>query len=143
MFSIATVAFVALELSSVTAKESMEFVAVRRKMPTEKIVNLDGLVIADKRNHTEAGGLSGIVLLVFGLLDGGGEERGGGERLLTIDFAVAARAGNAIGDGVRAQPNAAGVAQRLNAEIVGIKLLNWMISGTQRKCSTRQVVPPK
>ena len=77
------------------------------------------MLVADQRNHAEASGLSGIVFLVFGLLDGRDKERGGGERLLTIDLAVAAGAGNAIGNGVRAEPNAAGVAQRLDAVIVG------------------------
>ncbi len=113
------IALVALKLSGVTAEQAVEFIAVRRKMRAEKIVNLDGLLVTDQRNDAETGGLAGIVLLVFGLLDGGGEERGGGERLLTIDLAVAAGAGDTIRDGVRAEPNAAGVAQRLNAVIVG------------------------
>jgi len=45
------VAFVALELSGVTAEEAMEFVAVGREMGAKKVVNLDGLFIADQRNH--------------------------------------------------------------------------------------------
>src|SRR5712664_422403 len=113
------VAFVALELSGVTAQKAMEFVAVGRKMGAEKIVNLDGLFVADQRDHAEAGGLAGIVFLVFRLLDRRGEEGGGGQGLLTIDLAVATGAGNAIGDGVRLETDAAGVAQGLNAVIVG------------------------
>src|SRR6266478_3244398 len=97
----------------------MEFVAVGREMRTEKIVNLDGLLVADKRNHAEAGGLPGIILLIFGLLDSCDKERGGGERFLTIDFAVAAGAGNTISNGVRTETNAAGIAQRLDAVIIG------------------------
>src|SRR3989442_13083051 len=97
----------------------MKFVAVGREMGTEKVVDLDGLLVADQRNHAEASGLSGIVFLVFGLLDGRDKEGGGGERLLTIDLAVRGGAGNAIGNGVRAEANAAGVAQRLDAVIVG------------------------
>src|SRR5712692_3026717 len=88
-------------------------------MGTEKIINLDGLFVANQRNHSEAGGLPSIVFLVFGLLDGRDEEGGGGQSFLTIDLAVAARARDAIGNGVRAEPNAAGVAQRLDAVIVG------------------------
>src|SRR5258708_34151318 len=88
-------------------------------MGTEKIVNLDGLFIADQRNDAEAGGLSGIVFLVFGLLDSRDKERGGGERFLTIDFAVTAGARNTISDGVRTEPNAAGIAQRLDTGIIG------------------------
>jgi len=113
------VAFVALELGGVSTEEAVELVAVGRKMGTEKIINLDGLFITDQRNHAEAGGLSGIILLVFRLLDRGGEEGGGSQGFLTIDFAIAARTGDAIGDGVRAESNAAGVAQRLDAVIVG------------------------
>src|SRR5258708_7162001 len=88
-------------------------------MGTKKIVNLDGLFIADQRNYAEAGGLPGIVFLVFGLLDSRDQERGSGERFLAIDFAVAAGAGNTISDGVRTEPNAAGIAQRFDAVIVG------------------------
>src|SRR5258708_7547359 len=88
-------------------------------MGTKKIVNLDGLFIADQRNYAEAGGLPGIVFLVFGLLDSRDQERGSGERFLAIDFAVAAGAGNTISDGVRTETNAAGIAQRLDAVIVG------------------------
>src|SRR5713101_6486296 len=113
------VALVALELSSVTAKKTVEFVAVGREMGTEKIIDLDGLLIADQRNHAEAGGLAGIVLPVFGLFESRGEEGSGGQGFLAIDLAVAAGAGNAIGDGVGTELNAAGVAQRLDAVIVG------------------------
>src|SRR5712692_3334871 len=113
------VALVALELSGVTAQEAMEFVAVGREMRPEEIINIDGLFVADQRNHAEAGGLSGIVFLVFGLLDVRDEEGGSGQSFLTIDLAVAGRARDAIGNGVRAEPNAAGVAQRLDAVIVG------------------------
>src|SRR5712692_10614769 len=113
------VAFVALELSGVTAEEAMKFVAVGREMRAKKIVNLDGLFIADKRNHAKAGGLPGIILLVFGLLDSRDQERGGGQGFLTIDLAVAAGTGDAIGDGVRTETNAAGIAQRLDAVIIG------------------------
>src|SRR4029077_15136616 len=42
------VAFVALELSGVTAQETMEFIAVGRKMGSEEIVNLDGLFVTDE-----------------------------------------------------------------------------------------------
>src|SRR5260370_977606 len=112
------VAFVALELGSVSAEEAVELVAVGREMRTEKIVNLDGLFIADQRNHAEAGGLSRIVFLIFRLLDRRGEEGGGGQGLLTIDLAVAARAGDAIGDRVRPEMDATGIAQGLGAVIV-------------------------
>src|SRR5229473_3155725 len=84
------VALVALELGGISAEEAVEFVAVGREMGTEKIVNLDGLFVADQRNHAEAGGLSRIVFLIFRLLDRRGEEGGGGQGLLTIDLAVAA-----------------------------------------------------
>src|SRR5258708_15358272 len=88
-------------------------------MGTEKIVNLDALLMAERRNDAEVGGLSGIVFLVFGLLDSRDKERGGGERFLTIDFAVTAGARNTISDGVRTEPNAAGIAQRLDTVIIG------------------------
>src|SRR5260370_41955433 len=88
-------------------------------MGTEKIVNLDGLFIADQRNDAEAGGLSGIVFLVFGLLDSRDKERGGGEGFLTIDFAVTAGARNTISDGVGTEPNAAGIGERLDAGVIG------------------------
>src|SRR5260370_17406603 len=51
------VAFVALELGSVSAEEAVELVPVGREMRTEKIVNLDGLFIADQTNHPHAAGL--------------------------------------------------------------------------------------
>src|SRR5882672_7226556 len=113
------VAFVALELRGVSAEEAMELVAVRGKMTAEQVIDLQRLFVADQRNHAEAGRLSGIVFLVFRLLDCGGEERGSSQGFLTIDFAVAARAGDAISDGVRPETNAAGVAQRFDAPIVG------------------------
>ncbi len=95
------VAFVALELRGVSAEEAMELVAVRRKMTAEQIIDLQRLFVANQRNHAETGGLSAIVFLVFRLLDRRGEERGSSQGFLTIDFAVAARAGDAISDGVR------------------------------------------
>ncbi len=113
------VAFVALELSGVTAEQAVELVAVRREMPAEKIVNLDGLFIADQGNYAETGGLASIVLFVFGLFDGRDEERSSSQGFLSIDLAVAAGAGNAISDGVRAEANPAGIAQRFDAVIVG------------------------
>src|SRR5712664_3382565 len=113
------VAFVALELSGVAAQKAMEFIAVWRKMGTEKIVNFDGLLVTDEGNHAKAGGLSSIVFLIFRLLDRRGEEGSGGQGFMTIDLAVAAGAGDAISDGVRAEPDAAGVTQRLDAVIVG------------------------
>src|SRR6266446_1854787 len=88
-------------------------------MTAEQIIDFQRLFVADQRNHAEAGGLSGVVFLVFRLLDRRGEERGSSQGFLTIDFAVAARAGDAIRDGVRAKTNAAGVAQRFDAPIVG------------------------
>src|SRR5260370_40557751 len=97
----------------------MEFVAVGREMGAKKIVNLDGLFIADQRNDAEAGGLPCIVFLVSRLLNGGDKERGGGQGFLTIDLAVATGAGDAIGDSVRTEMDAAGVTQRLDAVIVG------------------------
>src|SRR5260370_27285198 len=97
----------------------MEFIAVWRKMGTEKIVNFDGLLVADQGNHAKAGGLAGIVFLICRLVDRGGEEGRGGQGFVTIDLAVAAGAGDAISDGVRAEPDAAGVTQRLDAVIVG------------------------
>src|SRR5882672_3960887 len=57
------VALVALELRGVSTKEAMELVAVRRKMAAEQVIDLQRLIVADQRNHAEAGGLSGIVFL--------------------------------------------------------------------------------
>jgi len=57
-------------LGGVTAQKVMEVVAVGRETGAEEIVDLDGLFIADQRNHAEAGGLAGVVFLIFGLLDG-------------------------------------------------------------------------
>src|SRR5260370_18447686 len=88
-------------------------------MGTEKIVSVDGLLIGEQGNDAEVGGLCGIVFLVFGLVDSRDKERGGGERFLTIDFAVTAGARNTISDGVRTEPNAAGIAQRLDTVIIG------------------------
>src|SRR2546422_1013639 len=113
------VALVALELRGVSTEEAMELVAVRGKMTAEQVIDLQRLIVADQRNHAEAGGLPGIIFLVFRLLDRRGEERGSGQGFLTIDFAVAARARNAIRDGVRPETNAAGVAQGFDAPIVG------------------------
>src|SRR5260370_17925840 len=96
----------------------MEFVAVGREMGAKKIVNLDGLFIADQRNDAEAGGLPCIVFLVIRLLNGGDKERGGGQGFLTIDLAVATGAGDPIGDSVRPGMDAAGAPQRLDAAIV-------------------------
>src|SRR5260370_650460 len=87
-------------------------------MGMEKIVNLDGLFIADQRKHAEAGALWRVVFLIFPLLDRRGEAGGGRRGVLTIELAVAARAGDAIGDRVRPEMDATGIAQGLDAVIV-------------------------
>ncbi len=68
------VAFVSLELRGVSAKDAMEFVAFGRNMGADQVVDFDGLLIADQRNHPEAQGLAGVVLLVFGLFDRSGDQ---------------------------------------------------------------------
>jgi len=77
-------------LSGVAAQKAMEFVAVGREMGAKKVINLDGLFIADQRDHTEASRLASVVFLVLGLFDGSGQERGQGLGLLAVDFAIAA-----------------------------------------------------
>src|SRR6266850_1793693 len=106
------VAFVSLELRGVPAEYAMEFVAVGRDVGTDQVVDFDGLLVANQRNHSDAQCLARVILPVFGLLQRG--------RRWTR---LASRNG----------------LMRPSYEII---LLNWMISGTHRKCSTRQVVPP-
>src|SRR5262249_4463565 len=112
------VAFVSLELSGVSAKHEMEFVAIGRDPRTNQVVNFNGLFVANERDDAETHRLARVIVCVFGLLHGGGDERSNGERFLAVDFPVAARAGNTVRDGMRTQMNAACVAQRLNAAVV-------------------------
>src|SRR5260370_1132176 len=96
----------------------MEFVAVRRNVRTDESVDLDGLVGAKQRNQNKAQRLARVILLVFRLLHRCRQERGDGQRLLALDLAVGAGPRNAMRDGVRAQMDAARVAQRLNPAVV-------------------------
>src|SRR5690348_4543303 len=112
------IALVALELRGIAAEQTMEFVAIGRNMCAQEIVDFERLFIADERNNAEAERLARAVVLILGLLYRGSDERRGGQGLLAIDFAIAAGARNTIGNRVREQMHAAGVAQRLDAPIV-------------------------
>src|SRR5258708_11790651 len=96
----------------------MEFVAIRRDVRPDYVVNFNGLLVADQRNDTKAERLARVILLVFRLLHRCRQERGDGQRLLAIDLTVAAGPRNAMRDGVRPQMDAARVAQRLNPAVV-------------------------
>src|SRR5437764_11176253 len=113
------VALVALELRGVAAEQAVKLVAIGRDARAQEIVDFERLLIADQRNDSEAKRLARAVVLIFGLFNGRSDERGGSQRFLAIDFAVAAGARNAIGHGVRKQMHAASVAQWLDAPIVG------------------------
>jgi len=77
-----------LELGSVSAEYAVEFVAVGRDVGTDQIVDFDGLLVANQRNHSEAQRLAPRHFLVFGLLHGGRKQRGNGHGFLVIDLAV-------------------------------------------------------
>src|SRR5690242_13641939 len=113
------IAFVALELRGVAAEQAVKFVTIGRDVRAQQIVDFESLFVADKRNNAEAERLARAIVLILGLLHRGSNKGGGRERFLAIDFAVAGGARNAIGNGVRQQMDAAGVAQRLDAPIVG------------------------
>ena len=113
------VALISLELRGVSAEYAMEFVAVGRDVRTDQVVNFDGLLVTNQRNRTETHRLTRVILLVFGLLDRGGKERGEGQGFLAIDLTVATGPRDAMGDGVRTQMDAARVAQGLDAAVVG------------------------
>src|SRR4029077_18215243 len=48
------VALVPLELRGVSAEYAMKFIAVGRDVRTDQIVDFDGLLVANQRNHSEA-----------------------------------------------------------------------------------------
>jgi len=112
------VAFVSLELRGVPAEYAMEFVAVGRDVGTDQVVDFDGLLVANQRNHSEAQCLARVILPVFGLLQRGRKERSDGQGFLAINLAVAGGAGNAMRDSVRPQMDSARVTQRLDAAVV-------------------------
>src|SRR5262249_39096052 len=68
------VALVSLKLSSVSTEQTVKFVAIRGKMASQQVVNLDGLLIPDQRDNAEAGGLTSVILPVFLLLDRSNQE---------------------------------------------------------------------
>src|SRR4029077_10078339 len=113
------ITLVALELRGVSAEHAMEFVAIRRNVSADQVVDFDGLLVAHQRSYAEAQRLARVVLLVFELLHGGRKERGDGQGFLAIDLAVAAGTGDAMRNGVRPQMDAARVAQGLDAAVVG------------------------
>src|SRR5882724_1780242 len=113
------VTLVSLELRGVSAEHAMEFVAVRRDVCADQVVDFDGLLVANQRNYSEAQRLARIILLVFGLLRRGRKERGDGKGFLAIDLTVAAGPRDAMRDGMRPQMDAARIAQGLNAAVVG------------------------
>src|SRR5215472_7696464 len=113
------VALVALKLRGISAENAVEFVAVWRNVFAEEVVDFDGLLVTDKRDHAKADGLASLVFPVFGKLDGCGQQRGDRERFLTVEFAIAAGAGDAVSDGVGQELHAAGITQRLDAVVVG------------------------
>src|SRR6476646_9725816 len=97
----------------------MEFVTIGRDVRTDQAVDLDGLLVANQRNHSETQRLTRVILLVFGLLHRGRKERGGGQGFLAIDLTVAAGPRDAMRDGVRTEMDAARVAQGLDTAVVG------------------------
>src|ERR1700674_1659182 len=97
----------------------MEFVAVGRDVRTDQVVDFDGLLVTNQRNHSETQRLTRVILLVFGLLHRGRKERCNGQSFLAIDLTVAAGPKDAMRDGVRPQMDAARVAQGLETAVVG------------------------
>src|SRR2546429_6734338 len=88
-------------------------------MRTQQVIDFERLFIADKRHDAKAERLTCAIVLILALFHRRGDERGRGQCLPAIDLAVAAGARNAIGHRVRKQMHTAGVAQRLDAPIVG------------------------
>ena len=113
------VSLVALELRRVSAEDAMEFVAIGRDTRADEVVDFNGLFVPNERDYAEAHRLTGVILFVFRLFHCSGDKRRHGEGFLAIEFAVAAGASDAVGDGVRAQMNAACITQRLDAAIIG------------------------
>src|SRR6516162_7493522 len=113
------VALIALELRGVAAEQAVELVAIGRDMRTQQVVDLERLFIADKRHDAEAERLTCTIVLILALLHRRGDERSRGQGFLAIDLAVAAGTRNAIGHRVRKHMHTAGVAQGLDAPIVG------------------------
>ena len=95
------VALVALELRGVAAEQAVKFVAIRRDVGAQQIVDFERLFVADERNYAEAERLARAIVLILGLLYRGSDEGRSGQRLLAIHFAVAAGSRNVIGNGVR------------------------------------------
>ena len=62
------IALVSLELRGVSAEYPVEFVALGGYVRAHQVVDLDGLLVADQRNYSEAHRLARVILLVFGLL---------------------------------------------------------------------------
>src|SRR4029077_6480502 len=97
----------------------MEFIAVRRDVGPNQVVDLDGLFVANERNNSDTQRLACVILSVFGLLHHGREQRSDVQGFLTIDLTVAAGSRNAMCDSVRPQSDAACIAQGLDATVVG------------------------
>src|SRR5204863_6786387 len=96
----------------------MEFVTIRRDVFAEQTIDIKSLLVADKRDHAKRRWLARVIRLAFGLLHRGGEQCSDAQGFLAIDLAVPAGASHPIRNGVRAEMDTAGVAQRLDAVIV-------------------------
>ena len=70
-----SVTLITLELRGVAAKNPMKLIAVRRNTCVDEVVDFDGLFVTDEGYHADAQRLAPVVLAVFGLLHGGGNER--------------------------------------------------------------------
>src|SRR5215510_7102616 len=87
-------------------------------MLPQQTVNRNGLLIADQGNHTEAHWPARFISLILRLLGSRSNERGDSQRFVAIDLAVAARAGDAVGNQRRPDLYAACVAQGLHAAVI-------------------------
>src|SRR5438477_10191227 len=84
------VALVALELRGVAAEQAVKLVAIGRDARAQEIVDFERLLIADQRKDYEAKRLARAVVLIFGLLIGRRDARGGGRGFLALDVRVVA-----------------------------------------------------
>src|SRR5437763_965968 len=60
------VALVALELRGVAAEQAVKFVAIRRDVRAQQIVDFERLFVADERNYAEAERLARAIVLILG-----------------------------------------------------------------------------
>ena len=84
------ITFVTLELRGVPAEDAMKLVTLGRNVPAKKIVNFDGLLIANERDNSKTERLTRFIRFVLRLFHRRSKKGSHRKGFLKVDLAVAA-----------------------------------------------------